>query len=113
MLDNLSSTFAALADPTRREILIKLSTGDAPVKELAQPFNMSLPAISRHLKVLENAGLISKHVEAQKRRCHLEAEVLREAGEWISQYAKFWTDSFEALDNYLSTLQSPPSDTKN
>lgn len=113
MNDSLSTTFAALADPTRREILIKLSSGDAPVNELAQPFDMSLPAISRHLKVLEKAGLVSKHVEAQSRRCHLEAEVLREACDWITQYSKFWNDSFDALDGYLSTLQTPTSNNEN
>ncbi len=112
-MDQLTTTFAALADPTRRNILVKLSQGDANVKDLAEPFNMSLPAISRHLKVLENAGLISKHPEAQSRRCHLESENLRGACHWIAQYRKFWSDGFDALDEYLSDLQAPVSENQN
>ena len=99
--DPLSQTFAALADPTRRAILARLAEGNATVSELADPFDMSLPAISRHLKVLENAGLITREVEAQWRVCHLRAAPLKQAGGWITAYRKFWEDRFDALAGYL------------
>jgi DNA-binding transcriptional ArsR family regulator len=105
-IDPLSSTFAALADPTRRAILAKLSSGDASVTELAQPFEMSLPAVSKHLKVLERAGLIARSREAQWRPCQLEAGPLRNVAEWIEHYRRFWTDSFDRLDDYLHELKN-------
>ncbi len=95
--DALSTTFAALADPTRRAILARLSAGEASVTELAQPFDMSLPAVSKHLKVLENAGLISRGREAQWRPCRLDAAPMREASEWLERYAKFWADRLDRL----------------
>ncbi|MGE0658340.1 MAG: ArsR/SmtB family transcription factor [Reyranellaceae bacterium] len=95
--DALSTTFAALADPTRRAILARLSAGEASVTELAQPFDMSLPAVSKHLKVLENAGLISRSREAQWRPCRLDAAPMREASEWLERYARFWSDSLDRL----------------
>jgi DNA-binding transcriptional ArsR family regulator len=104
--DQLSITFAALADPTRRAILAHLAQGEASVTELAQPFEMSLPAISKHLKVLERAGLISRSREAQWRPCRLEAEGLRDAAAWMEQYRQFWEQSFDCLDNYLQELQA-------
>src|SRR5690348_6535030 len=104
--DTLSATFAALADPTRRAILARLAAGETSVTELAQPFAMSLPAISKHLKVLENAGLISRGREAQWRPCKLEAAPLREAFNWIEHYKKFWEQSFDRLDAYLRKLQA-------
>ncbi|PSB15244.1 transcriptional regulator [filamentous cyanobacterium CCP1] len=104
--DQLSVTFAALADPTRRAILAHLAKGEASVTELAQPFEMSLPAISKHLKVLERAGLITKGREAQWRPCRLEAEPLKEAADWIVQYRQFWEQSFDRLDEYLKELQA-------
>jgi DNA-binding transcriptional ArsR family regulator len=105
-IDPLSSTFAALADPTRRAILAKLSSGEASVTELAQPFEMSLPAVSKHLKVLERAGLIARSREAQWRPCQLEAGPLRNVAEWIEHYRRFWTDSFDRLDDYLHELKN-------
>ncbi len=104
--DRLSATFHALADPTRRAILAKLSTGEASVNELASPFNMSLPAISKHLKVLEQAQLISRTKEAQYRPCKLEAKPLQEANDWVEQYRKFWEAGFDRLDDYLMQLQA-------
>ena len=104
--DRLSTTFAALADPTRRAILARLSRGEATVTELAQPFDMSMPAISKHLKVLERAGLIERGREAQWRPCRLHAEPLREADDWIEQYRRFWEESFDKLGEYLHELQS-------
>jgi len=104
--DQLSVTFAALADPTRRAILAHLAKGEASVTELAQPFEMSLPAISKHLKVLERAGLIARGREAQWRPCRLEAEPLKDAAEWIEQYRQFWEQSFDRLDEYLQELQA-------
>lgn len=105
MHDNLSSTFAALADPTRRAILAKLSKGEASVNELAEPFKMTLPAISKHLKVLQKAGLITRGQNAQFRPCRLEAEPLKEASDWIDRYRQFWEESFDRLDEYLKELQ--------
>jgi DNA-binding transcriptional ArsR family regulator len=103
--DQLSTTFAALADPTRRAILARLAAGEAPVTELARPFAMSLPAISKHLKVLERAGLIARGREAQWRPCRLDAGPLRSAAEWLEYYRKFWEQSFDRLDEYLRELQ--------
>jgi DNA-binding transcriptional ArsR family regulator len=103
--DVLSNTFAALADPTRRAILSRLATGEASVTELAEPFEMTLPAVSKHLKVLERAGLIERGREAQWRPCRLKAERLKEADEWIERYRRFWEESFDRLDEYLSQLQ--------
>lgn len=104
--DQLSVTFAALADPTRRAILAQLVKGEASVTELAKPFEMSLPAISKHLKVLEHAGLITRGREAQWRPCRLEAEPLKDAANWIEQYRQFWEQSFDRLDDYLQELQA-------
>lgn len=104
--DHLSTTFAALADPTRRAILARLSQGESSVTELAAPFEMSLPAVTKHLKVLERAGLITRGRQAQWRPCRLEAQPLREASNWMGTYRQFWEGSFDRLDHYLSTL--PP-----
>ena len=106
MSDHLSATFAALADPTRRAILARLVTGETSVKELARPFDMSLPAISKHLKVLERAGLIARGREAQWRPCRIEAKPLKQASDWISHYERFWTESFDRLDVYLKKLKN-------
>ena len=103
--DQLSETFAALADPTRRAILGRLSRGEATVTELAEPFDMSLPAVSKHLKVLERAGLIERGREAQWRPCRLRAEPLKEVESWVEQYRRHWEESFDRLDAYLRTLQ--------
>jgi DNA-binding transcriptional ArsR family regulator len=102
---SLNDTFSALADPTRRAILARLATGEASVLELARPFDMSLPAISKHLKVLERAGLISRGRDAQRRPCRLEAAPLRDVSEWVESYRKFWEESFDRLDAYLKQLQ--------
>src|SRR5690349_20535135 len=99
--DRLSATFAALADPTRRAILARLATGETSVTELAQPFTMTLPAITKHLKVLEHAGLISRGRQAQWRPCRLEAEPLKDIAEWVERYREFWEESFDRLDEYL------------
>lgn len=104
--DSLSTTFAALADPTRRAILARLASGVASVTELAEPFAMSLPAISKHLKVLEKAGLIERGRDAQWRPCTLKAAPLKEAANWIVEYRRFWEASFERLDDYLQEIQS-------
>lgn len=104
--DRLSTTFAALADPTRRAILARLSTGEATVTELAQPFDMSLPAVSKHLKVLERAGLIERGREAQWRPCRLTAEPLKDVDDWVEQYRRFWEESLDRLDGYLRQLQN-------
>jgi DNA-binding transcriptional ArsR family regulator len=104
-LDPLSSTFSALADPTRRAILARLSLGELSVTELAEPFAMTLPGISKHLKVLEKAGLIARGREAQWRPCRLEAEPLRAAADWVGQYRRFWEESFDRLENYLEVLK--------
>lgn len=105
MQDQLSKTFQALADPTRRAILARLSKGEASVNDLAAPFNMTLPAVSKHLKVLQNAGLITRGQNAQFRPCRLEAEPLKEASNWIDRYRDFWEQSFDRLDDYLRELQ--------
>jgi DNA-binding transcriptional ArsR family regulator len=105
MSDHLSSTFAALADPTRRAILARLASGETSVTELAEPFTMSMPAISRHLKVLEQAGLITRGREAQWRPCRLNAEPLKEVAGWVEYYRKFWEESFNRLESYLRELQ--------
>lgn len=109
-VDQLSRIFAALADPTRREILVRLADGEAAVTELAAPFEMSLPAVSKHLKVLEKAGLITRGREAQWRPCRLEAEPLREANDWLEKYRQFWDDRFDRLDDYLRDLQQKEKD---
>ena len=99
--DPLSTTFAALADPTRRAILARLANGEATVTELAAPFDLSLPAVSKHLKVLQRAGLIEQGRQAQWRPCRLKAEPLRDVAAWIGEYKRHWEDSFERLDDYL------------
>ena len=104
--DKLSRTFAALADPTRRAILTRLTRGEASVNELAEPFDMSLPAVSKHLKVLERAGLISRGREAQWRPCRLEAKRLKDVAEWVGHYRRFWEESFDRLDEYLKEVQA-------
>jgi len=109
-MDRLSSTFSALADPTRRAILARLALGETSVNELAKPFDMSLPAVSKHLKVLENAGLISRGRDAQWRPCKLEAAPLQEVAGWIEYYRKFWEASFDRLDAYLQRLQAEGDD---
>jgi DNA-binding transcriptional ArsR family regulator len=103
--DTLSTTFAALADPTRRAILARLASGDASVTELAEPFEISLPAISKHLKVLERSGLIARGRDAQWRPCRLEAKPLAEADAWIERYREFWEGRFQRLDALLEELQ--------
>jgi DNA-binding transcriptional ArsR family regulator len=113
--DRLNATFAALADPTRRAILARLMAGEASVTELAEPFAMSLPAISKHLKVLERAGLITRGREAQWRPCRLEADPLREVADWVEGYRRFWEQSqerYDRLDDYLREAQGkePPDD---
>jgi len=105
-MDRLSSTFSALADPTRRAILARLALGETSVNELAEPFEMSLPAVSKHLKVLEGAGLITRGRNAQWRPCKLEAAPLKDAAGWIDFYRKFWEASFDRLDAYLECLQA-------
>lgn len=105
MLDQLSSTLSALADPTRRAIVARLAAGEATVNELAAPFAMSLPAVSKHLKVLERAGLISRGRNAQWRPCRLEAAPLKEIADWVERYRHFWEGSFDRLDSYLHELQ--------
>jgi DNA-binding transcriptional ArsR family regulator len=103
--DPLSSTLSALADPTRRGILARLATGDATVKALAEPYDMSVAAVSKHLKVLEGAGLISRSREAQWRPCHLEAEPLQSVAAWLEDYRRFWDRSLHALAEHLETMQ--------
>jgi DNA-binding transcriptional ArsR family regulator len=102
--DPVSAVFAALADPTRRALLARLATGEATVNELAEPFPMSLQAVSKHLKVLETAGLISRTREAQWRRCRIEAAPLRDLARWVEQYRALWTERHDALDTYLHEL---------
>lgn len=104
--DRLSATFSALADPTRRAILARLTSSEASVKELAEPFEMSLPAVSKHLKVLEKAGLIARGREAQWRPCRLEAKPLKDIHDWLEEYRRFWEQSFDRLDDYLRELQA-------
>ena len=104
--DHLNATFSALADPTRRAILARLAAGEASVNELAEPFAMSLPAVSKHLKVLERAGLISRSRAAQWRPCRLAPEPLKEASEWLDEYRQFWDESLDNLAEYLNELKS-------
>jgi DNA-binding transcriptional ArsR family regulator len=108
--DHLSMTFSALADPTRRAILARLTLGEASVNELAEPFDMSLPAVSKHLKVLEKAGLISRGRTAQWRPCRLEAGRLQEVWGWVEHYRRFWEESFDRLDEYLKEIQDGGGD---
>ncbi len=103
--NRLTTTFAALADPTRRAILARLVSGEASVTELAEPFDMSLPAVSKHLKVLERAGLIARGREGQWRPCRLEAGPLKEVSDWVEHYRRFWEQSFDRLDEYLRRLK--------
>jgi DNA-binding transcriptional ArsR family regulator len=110
--DRLDATFSALADPTRRAILARLAMGETSVAELAAPFSISAPAITKHLKVLENAGLISRSRHAQWRPCRLEAAPLREVADFVEQYRQFWEQSFDRLDAYLQTLQATQDQSK-
>jgi len=103
--DQLSTTFAALADPTRRAILARLISGEASVTQLAEPFEISMPAISKHLKALERAGLIARGHEAQWRPCRLKAGPLKDVADWAERYRRFWTESFDRLDHYLRDVQ--------
>jgi DNA-binding transcriptional ArsR family regulator len=105
----LDVTFAALADPTRRAILARLAGGEATVKDLAAPFHMTLPAVTKHLKVLERAGLIARGRQAQWRPCRLQAAPLKEAADWVERYRQFWEESFDRLDEYLRELQQKES----
>ncbi|MBV9865289.1 MAG: winged helix-turn-helix transcriptional regulator [Abitibacteriaceae bacterium] len=104
--DQLSTIFAALADPTRRAILARLASGEASVKELAEPFEMTLPAITKHLKVLEQAGLITRSRHAQWRPCRLEAKPLHDIADWVEQYRQFWDESMDRLEDYLREIQT-------
>jgi DNA-binding transcriptional ArsR family regulator len=104
-MDHLSETFQALADPTRRAILARLTLGESSVNELAEPFDISLPAVSKHLKVLERAGLISRSRDAQYRPCRLEAQNLKSVDEWLDEYRRFWEERFDRLEGYLQKLQ--------
>jgi DNA-binding transcriptional ArsR family regulator len=110
--DTLSATFQALADPTRRAILARLATGETSVTQLAEPFEMSMPAISKHLKVLERAGLIARGREAQWRPCRLEAGPLKDVAGWVEHYRRFWEESFDRLDDYLQELQAHQTQTR-
>jgi DNA-binding transcriptional ArsR family regulator len=110
--DPLSATFSALADPTRRAILARLASGEISVTKLAEPFEMSMPAISKHLKVLERAGLIARGREAQWRPCRLEAGPLKEVSSWVENYRQFWEESFDRLDVYLAELKKNESKEK-
>jgi DNA-binding transcriptional ArsR family regulator len=112
MNDRLSETFGALADPTRRAILARLVVGEASVTELASPFDMSMPAISKHLKVLERAGLIARGREAQWRPCRLQAGPLQDVAGWVEHYRRFWEQSFDRLDDYLRELKQKDSGNK-
>jgi DNA-binding transcriptional ArsR family regulator len=104
--ENLNAVFGALADPTRRAILARLASGEVTVNELAEPFAMSQPAVSKHLKVLERAGLIARGRDAQRRPCRLQAESLKTVADWVAHYEHFWTESFDRLDEYLRTLKT-------
>jgi DNA-binding transcriptional ArsR family regulator len=104
--DQLSATFSALADPTRRAILAQLASGEVSVTKLAEPFDMSMPAISKHLKVLERAGLIARGREAQWRPCRLAAAPLKDVSDWVEKYRRFWDESFDRLDTYLVELKN-------
>src|SRR6202166_71064 len=106
MTDQISSTFAALADPTRRAILARLALGETSVSKLAAPFEMSLPAVSKHLKVLEHAGLITRSRDAQMRPCKIEATALKDADDWLEDYRRLWEQRLDRLDDYLKTLQA-------
>jgi DNA-binding transcriptional ArsR family regulator len=108
MTDHLSTTLFALADPTRRAILAQLTSGDATVGDLAKPYAMSLAAVSKHLTVLEGAGLISRSRDAQWRPCHLEAAPLKNVSEWVEEYRRFWDRSLDRLSDYLEVMQAPP-----
>ena len=108
--DRLSIIFAALADPTRRAILARLASGETSVTELAEPFEMSLPAVSKHLKVLENAGLIARGRDAQWRSCRIDGAPLKEVADWADRYRRFWDESFERLDDYLKKMQKEKKD---
>jgi DNA-binding transcriptional ArsR family regulator len=108
--DHLSLTFAALADPTRRAILARLASGEASVTELAEPFALSLPGVSKHLKVLQRAGLITQGRKAQWRPCRLEPARLKEASEWVERYREFWDESFDRLGEYLTEVQKEKQD---
>ena len=112
MNDSISSTFAALADPTRRAILARLALGETSVTELAEPFAISMPAVSKHLRVLERAGLIVRSREAQWRPCKLKDEPLRQAAGWLDEYRRFWEESFDRLDEYLQRVQAEQKQTK-
>ena len=112
MSDRLSETFGALADPTRRAILARLASGEASVTELASPFAMSMPAISKHLKVLERAGLIARGREAQWRPCRLQAAPLQDVAGWVEHYRRFWEENFDRLDDYLQKLKAQDSKNK-
>lgn len=109
-VDQLSSTFHALADPTRRAILSSLTTGEKTVSDLAEPFDMSMPAITKHLKVLEKANLIERSKQAQYRPCHLQPAPLKDIDEWMEQYRKFFEASFDRLDDYLKEIQTKKED---
>jgi len=112
MQDQLTSTFAALADPTRRAILARLALGETSVTELAEPFEMSMPAVSKHLKVLERAGLISRGREAQWRPCRLDAGPLKDAASWLDAYRRFWSVHIDALERYLDRMDPFPAKKK-
>jgi DNA-binding transcriptional ArsR family regulator len=109
---NLDATFSALADPTRRAILARLALGETSVMELAEPFAMSLPAVSKHLKVLEHAGLIARGREAQWRPCRIEPRALKEVDDWLEHYRRFYDESFDRLDDYLKKLQAKENQNK-
>src|SRR5690242_21697187 len=111
MADHLSTTFSALSDPTRRAILTRLSLGETSVKELAEPFALSAPSITKHLKVLERAGLIQRSREAQRRPCRLKAAPLKEVSEWVEHYRQFWTQGMNRLDHYLGGLEGKEAKT--
>jgi DNA-binding transcriptional ArsR family regulator len=112
-IDQLSLTFSALADPTRRAILERLAGGVATVQEIAEPFELSLPAVSKHLKVLQRAGLVAQGRNAQWRPCRLEAAPLKQASDWVDEYRRFWDESFSRLDDYLRQIQQEePGDPK-
>ena len=113
MTDPLSTTLAALADPTRRAILARLTQGEATVNELAEPFDMTLAAVSKHIKVLENAGLVSRGRQAQWRPCKLEAAPMRDVAPLVEFYRRFWEQNLDQLDAYLTKLQTPQTDSKN
>jgi DNA-binding transcriptional ArsR family regulator len=110
--DRLSNTFAALSDPTRRAILARLALGETSVSELAEPFAMSLPAVSKHLKVLERAGLITRGRDAQMRPCKIEASALKEADDWLEEYRRLWEQRLDRLEDYLQTLQAADAKTR-